>query len=56
MTAVMQMIWDEAVQDNKIEIAKNALGEGLSVDIIKKITGLTAKELQELQTGQKADS
>jgi predicted transposase/invertase (TIGR01784 family) len=53
MTAVMEMIREEtreeAIQDNKIEIAKNALAEGLSLDVIKRITGLTAKQIKQIQ-------
>jgi hypothetical protein len=50
---VMQMFWDEATeaatQANKIEIAKNALKEGATVEFIKKITGLKKETIQQLQ-------
>jgi hypothetical protein len=57
MTAVMQMVWDEAsekarketIQERDIDHAKNALREGLPIDVVKRITGLTTKQIKELQ-------
>jgi len=45
MTDLVTML----VEDKAIEIAKNALNEGASVEFIKKITGLAADTIQRLQ-------
>lgn len=40
---------DTAQEDKAIEIAKNSLKEGLSIDIISKITGLSKDEIENLK-------
>ena len=35
--------------EGKIEVAKNGLREGLSIEIIKKLTGLSEEEINELK-------
>ncbi|MDR0221863.1 MAG: hypothetical protein LBI54_10740 [Lachnospiraceae bacterium] len=49
MTAIAQMIRDDAINDYKIEIAKNALKKGADIDFIRDITGLKTKKIKELQ-------
>jgi hypothetical protein len=53
MTQVMQMIWDEAREETIKErdnfVVKNALEEGLSLEAIKRITGLTTKQIKQIQ-------
>jgi len=38
-----------AIEKNRIEIAKNSLHEGLSVETIQKITGLDRETIQSLE-------
>ena len=38
-----------ALEKQAIEIAKNSLGKGLSVELIQEITGLDMKTIQSLQ-------
>ena len=38
----------EGKAEGKVETARNALAEGLSIDIISKITGLTLEEIAKL--------
>ena len=38
-----------AIEESKIEIARNLLGEGLSIELIHKTTGLDIKTIQSLQ-------
>ena len=45
MTDLVTML----LEDKAIEIAKNALKEGATVEFIKKITGLTADTIKRLQ-------
>jgi len=40
---------DKIKKEEKIEVAKNGLKEGLSIEIIKKLTGLTESEITELK-------
>ncbi len=40
---------EEARQERDFEIAKNALKEGLSVEMTQKLTGLTIKQIEELK-------
>ena len=40
---------EEGLKEGKIEIAKNAIKEGLSTDLIVKLTGLTEKEIKKFQ-------
>ena len=40
---------EKGEKKGKIEVAKNGLKEGLSIDIIMKLTGLTEKEINELK-------
>jgi hypothetical protein len=49
MTAIAQMIRDDAIQERDIEIAKNALKKGADIDFIRDITGLKTKKIKELQ-------
>jgi predicted transposase YdaD len=39
---------EEGLERGRVEIAKNALGEGVSVEFIQKITGLSAETIQSL--------
>jgi predicted transposase/invertase (TIGR01784 family) len=57
MREMAQMDWttgvntavEKGVMQNKLEIAKNSLKEGLSVEIIQKTTGLDMETIQSLQ-------
>jgi len=44
-----QLIKDEGAEENSRKIAVNLLKEGLSIELVAKITGLTVEELQQLQ-------
>lgn len=48
----MKLVWDAAFQDGKLqaqkEIAKNMLSDGLAIELIAKITGLTPAEIKNL--------
>jgi len=39
---------EKGVEKNKFEIAKNMLHEGMSLEIIQKVTGLDAETIQSL--------
>ena len=39
----------EGILESQENIARNALAEGLSIDVVQKITGLTASEIEKLQ-------
>lgn len=39
---------DTAKEEGKIEVARNAIAEGLSVDVIVKITGLTKEQIEKI--------
>lgn len=39
----------EGIKEGKKEVAKNMLGEGFSLEIIRKITGLSQKEIEKLR-------
>jgi hypothetical protein len=49
MMMVLEMVKEDLREEMNQKIVKNALEEGLSLDAIKRITGLTTKEIQELQ-------
>ena len=40
---------EEAVREERLEIAKTSLEEGLSIDLIAKITGLSKEEIEKLK-------
>ena len=40
--------FEKGVEKNKFEIAKNMLHEGMSLEIIQKVTGLDAETIQSL--------
>ncbi len=40
--------WDQGIEKEKIEIAKNCIKEGIPIEVIVKITGLTSIQIQEL--------
>ncbi len=40
--------WEEGNIEGKIEVVKNGLKEGLSVEMIMKLTGLTQAEINRL--------
>jgi len=43
-------VWhEEGREDEKIDIARNALAEGLTPEIIQKITGLSEEDIKELE-------
>lgn len=49
MKSVVQTAVEEAVEENKIEIAKNAILEGLYNNNVSKITGLTIKQIEQMR-------
>jgi len=48
----MKLVWDTAFEDDRIkaqkEIAKNMLSDGLAIETIVQITGLTPAEIEKL--------
>jgi predicted transposase/invertase (TIGR01784 family) len=48
----MKLVWDTAFEDGRIkaqkEIAKNMLSDGLAIETIVQITGLTPAEIEKL--------
>jgi predicted transposase/invertase (TIGR01784 family) len=44
---------DEGLTESRIEIARNALAEGLSIEFIQKITGLDLETIQRLDSESK---
>lgn len=40
---------DTAKEEGKIEVAKNAIAEGLPTDVIMKITGLTIQQIDKIK-------
>jgi hypothetical protein len=49
MSRLFEMVIEDALAEHKVEIAKNALNKGLSVEIIKDITGLDEIEIENLK-------
>ena len=41
---------EEGVEEGKIEVAKNAIQEGLSTEVIMKITGLTKEQVEQIKS------
>lgn len=40
---------EEGIEVGKLEVVKNAIAEGLSVDVIMKITGLTKEQIEKIK-------
>jgi len=40
--------YKKGIEEGKVRTARNALAEGLSIDIIRKITGMTPDEIARL--------
>ena len=49
VTELAVMLVEDAVNDITTEIAKNAIREGLSIDVIKRLTGLDESTIKDLQ-------
>ena len=49
MADLATMLIEDAINDKSIQIAKNALSEGYSIDSIAKITGLDESTIEQLQ-------
>ena len=47
MTTIIKMISEDVVRDERIEIAKNALRKGLSIEVISEITGLDESTIRQ---------
>jgi len=43
--------WEEGEENKALEIARNALGKGLSLEFVHEITGLGLDTLKDLQAG-----
>lgn len=43
---------EEGIEEGKIEVAKNAIAEGLSTDVIMKITGLTKEQIEKIKNNE----
>jgi predicted transposase/invertase (TIGR01784 family) len=43
---------DTAKEEGKIEVARNAITEGLSMDVIMKITGLTKEQIEKIKNNE----
>lgn len=53
---VLETAKDKGKRENQIQVAKNALEEGFSFDIIVKLTGLLLSEVQLLSEGKNIDA
>lgn len=43
---------DTAKEEGKIEVARNAIAEGLPIDVVTKITGLTKEQIQKIKNSE----
>jgi len=51
-TEEAKVVWREEGREEKgMEIARNALAEGFSVETVQKITGIDIKSIQNIQAG-----
>ena len=46
----VNFIWEQSKEESREEMAINAIKEGLSFDLIKKLTGLGIEKIKELKT------
>lgn len=50
LNAVVDTSYEKGKEEEKLNVAKNALAEGLSIELIAKLTGLTDQEIEALRT------
>jgi len=48
LVVALEEAWEDGREDEKFEIARNALAEKLPFDVIHKITGLSLTEIEKL--------
>lgn len=46
---IYQEIWEKATQENMRRVAVNLLSEGISINLIARVTGLSIEQVQQLQ-------
>ncbi len=49
LTTLQEEILEEKIKIEKLEIAKKSIEEGLSIEVIAKITGLSIEEIKTLE-------